>query len=191
MVVARYPTKFIQLDFDSMDNENTSDRLFALLEKLIPLVDDLADKWRVLLSLLMGLIGWFGFYLLQLNDWRWQTTMAVLVLVAIPPLILGRLYWSLRDIQQLPDLLDEVEDDLKSTWHGVSTGKRGALNVFKQAKNLYEVRGLLGNADDVIGQYISFGVLVNPLFLILAALAPLFTLLLFFAGVITLFAAAI
>lgn len=173
------------------DNQGPTDRLLGLMEKLIPIVDDLADKLRVLLLLLLALAGWFAFYLLQLNDWGWKSTLTVLVLVGIPLLILARIYWSLRDIQALPDVLDDVENDLKATWHGVTSGKRNALNVFKQVKNLYEVRGLLGSADDLIGNYVSFGVLVNPFFLILAALSLLFTLMLFLAGLITLLTAAI
>lgn len=174
-----------------MEQPSATDRLIELMEKLIPIVDDLADKLRILLVMLLGLIIWFGFYLMQLNDWGWKSTSLILIMVLIPLLILGRVYWSLRDIQTLPDILDDVEDDLKSTWHGVTSGKQNAFNVIKQAKNLYEVRGLLGSADDLIGNYISFGVLVNPLFLILAALALISTFVLFLVGSITLICAII
>lgn len=172
-----------------MEDKNTSEQLLALLDRLIPLVDSLADKLGALLLVLIALLGWFGFYLFGLQEWSWQTTAFTLLFVLVPLLILARLYWSLRDLQALPDIVDEVGDDLRATWTEVRTGKRGALNVFSQAKNLYEVRGLLGSADDLIGQYVSFGVLINPFFLILAVLALMFTLLLFLVGLGTLIGA--
>ncbi len=67
---------------------------------------------------------------------------------------------------------------MQLAWKEAKTSKRGAVNLFSQAKNLYQVRGLLGGAGDMIGQYVNFGVLVNPLFLLLGVLALLATFLL-------------
>lgn len=168
---------------------DTENRLEALLGRVIPIVDGLADKLRILLVLLIALLIWFGVYLSVINDWSWKPTAMILFLAAIPLLILGRLYASLRDVQALPDTLDEVGDDVRLGWSQVSSGKPGAFNIVRQAKNLFEIRGLLGSADELIGNYVSFGVLMNPLFLILAVLALLFTLLLTLIGLGTLVSA--
>lgn len=171
-----------------MDTD-TSARLQLLLGRLIPIVDGLADKLQVLLFVLAGLLLWFGFYLLGIRDWSWQTTVTLLMLVVVPLLILGRLYWSLRDLQALPDTMDEVSGDLRAGWTQLSSGKRSAFNIFSQARQLFEMRGLLGSADELIGNYVSFGILINPLFLILSVLALLFTLFLLLVGLGTLLGA--
>ncbi|MGV6858619.1 MAG: hypothetical protein ACWA5X_06545 [bacterium] len=168
-----------------------TEQLLKLLDQLIPLVDGLADKLRVLLWALLGILLWFGFYLLHLKGWGWGTAAIVAIIVVIPLLILMRIYVALRGIQELPDTLDEVSDDMQLAWKQSTSGKRGAMNVISQARNLYQVRGLLGGAGDMIGQYVNFGVLVNPLFLLLGVLALLATLILAVISIVTLLTAVL
>ena len=150
-------------------------QLLSILDDLIPLVDGLADKLRILLWGLLLMLAWFGYYLLQLNHWGWGSTAVVATVIAIPLFILARIYWSLRSVQELPNTLDDVTDDMQLAWKEAKGSKRGAANVFSQAKNLYQIRGLLGGAGDMLGQYVSVGALVNPFFLLLGVLALLAT----------------
>ncbi len=82
--------------------ESGTEKLLDLLDKLIPLVDDLADKLGVLLLALLGMLLWFAFYLLQLKGWGVGPAATVAIIVAIPLFVLWRLYAALRGIQALP-----------------------------------------------------------------------------------------
>ncbi len=166
--------------------ESNTEKLLDLLDKLIPLVDGLADKLRILLWLLTGILLWFGIYLFQILSWGITATVIVAIIVGIPLLILLRIYWSLRSVQDIPNTLDDVTEDMQLAWKDAKSRKRGAMNVFTQAKNLYQVRGLLGNAGDIMGQYVSVGALINPFSLLLGVLSLLATLFLGLIALITL-----
>lgn len=166
------------------------DKLIAQLEKLVPLVDRMADSLRRVILISVAVLAWIGAYLHLLHGFSWTTTLIVVGLAALPALVLVRFWTAFEGLKELPKFaaasIDKVTDDVAQNWHAVASGKKDALNVFGQIKNLFSVRTLLNEAGGVLSQSFSIGTLVNPFSLLLGVLALLGTGLLFLLALILL-----
>jgi ABC-type multidrug transport system fused ATPase/permease subunit len=166
------------------------DHLFALFDKLVPLVDNVADAMRTTTLLGLLIIGWLFVWMFFLQSFSLTTSLVLLTIIAIPILILFRFWWALESLKDLPEIaqemMDDVTDEAKETWRSVRSDKKKALNVLGQAKNMWEMKSLLGELDDVFAQYINIGTLVNPFSLILGIISLLSILLLGLIGVVLL-----
>ncbi len=158
------------------------------LQKILPLVDDLADGLGILLLISSAISTWVFIYCFQLQHFSMLISLIISGLTLIPTLILSRIWYALESLKDIPvvaqDIMDDVSEETAQSWHAVKSGKKSALNVFGQAKKLFEIRSLLNSADDIIGQYFSIGPLINPFYLFLSALSFFGLLLLFMLGVI-------
>lgn len=157
-------------------------------QRLLPLVDDLADALGVLLLISLLVIGWIFFYLFQLQHFSLAISLCIILLSSLPLLILSRFWFALESLKDIPkiaeQMIDDVTDDVAQSWHADKSGKKGALNLFGQAKKLFEIRSILNSADDIIGQYFSVGPLINPFYLFLGVLSFISLFFIFLTGLI-------
>ena len=172
-----------------MTNETSSyDKLKDSFQKILPLVDDLADGLGVVLLISTAISIWIYIYCFQLHHFSLILSLTISGLTLLPVLILSRIWVALESLKDIPivaeEIIDDVSEDAAQSWHAVKSGKKGALNFFGQARKLFEIRSLLNSADDIIGQYFSIGPLVNPFFLFLSALSFVGLFFLFVLGAI-------
>ena len=170
-----------------MENKTVNySKLKEAFQKILPLVDDLADGLRFVLLISVALSLWIFIYCFQLHQVSLITSLVISGLTLIPSLILSRIWYALENLKDIPtvaeEIIDDVTDEAAQSWHLAKSGKKGALNFFGQAKKLFEIRTLLNSADDIIGQYFSIGPLVNPFYLLLSAFSFLGLFFLFVVG---------
>ncbi len=163
-------------------------KLQQSFQRLLPLVDDLADALGVLLLISLLVAVWVFYYLFQLHHFSLLVSLSISALSILPILILLRFWFALESLKDIPkiaeEIIDDVTDDVAQSWHAVKSGKKGALNFFGQAKKLFEIRSILNSADDIIGQYFSIAPLVNPFYLFLGVLSFIGLFFLFVAGAV-------
>lgn len=140
-------------------------------QRLLPLVDSLG----VLLLISIALTGWVFTYFFYLKQFSLLISLLIVGFAWLPILILTRFWFALENLKDIPkiaeNLIEGVTEESAQTWHSVKSGKKGAFNLWAQAKKLFEIRSILNSADDIIGQYFSIGPLVNPVYLFFGALS--------------------
>ncbi|NOQ65157.1 MAG: hypothetical protein GQ582_11660 [Methyloprofundus sp.] len=170
------------------DKISDPNKLQQAFQKILPLVDNLADALRTVLLIALAVSIWVFIYCFKLQQFSLVTSLIVSGLTLIPSLILSRIWYALESLKDIPsvaeDMLDDVTDTAAQSWHAVKSGKKGAFNIWGQAKKLFEIRSLLNSADDVIGQYFSIGPLINPFYLFLSVLAFIGLFIVILAGII-------
>ncbi len=157
---------------------NSVSRARAALERLLPLAERLAGAIRAVSLLGLGAVSWLFVWLYFLRGSSLTTALIVSALAMLPVLVLVRFWWSLAELRELPRIMRTMRADLgeevTGTLNSLRAGERGrTLGLIAQARRLFEVRSLLGQLDDVIGQYLSVGMLVNPLMLMLGVVSLL------------------
>ena len=168
------------------DDASTINKLQTAFQRLLPLVDDLADALGILLLISLGLTVWIFIYVFHLHHFSLTVSLSIVGLMFIPILILSRFWFALENLKDIPkiaeQIIDDVTEDTAQSWHAIKSGKKGALNFFGQAKKLFEIRSILNSADDIIEQYFSIGPLVNPFYLFLGILSLFGLFVLFLTG---------
>ncbi len=153
------------------------DQLLGLFNKLLPLIDNVSDGLRFIALLGLGITTWLFIWMFFILDWSVIATAIITLLVFIPSFVLLRFWWTLVDLKDLPDIAEEILEDVnaevKSTWQDIRLGKKQTLSFIGQAKNLWEIKSLLGQLDEVFSQYLNIGLLVNPFSLLVAILSVL------------------
>jgi membrane associated rhomboid family serine protease len=101
-------------------------KLRNTFEQLLPLADDLADALGVLLLIASGVIIWIFFYLFYLQGIAVLWALGLTAIALIPVLILWRFWNALESLQNIPDvaeeLIDDVTEDVSQSWHAIKTG---------------------------------------------------------------------
>lgn len=171
----------------ALDSE-TVQHLKLSFQRLLPLVDDLADALGVLLILSFAVAVWIFVYLFQFLQLSIFISLLICSVSLLPIFILTRFWFALENLKNIPNVAEELFDDVKGdvaeSWHAVKSGKKGALNFLGQAKKLFEIRSILNSADDVIQQYFSIGPLINPIYLFFGILSLISLFFLFISGII-------
>jgi len=164
------------------------DKLKQSFQRLLPIVDDLADGLGVLLLISLALMLWIFVYMFYLQHFSLVMSLVISGIALFPVLILSRLWFALESLKDIPkiaeEMIDDVTEDAAQSWHAVKSGKKGALNFFGQAKKLFEIRSILNSADDIIEQYFNISPLVNPFYLFFGVLSFIALFFLFMAGAI-------
>jgi hypothetical protein len=172
----RKPNQTVQIMSQNSPDTATDldDKLIAQLEKLTPLADSMADTFRTMILFSLGLLIWLAAYLL-LQGASLTLTLVITGLAALPALILVRFWRAFEGLKELPkfaaETIDTVTDEVSENWHAVTSGKKDAMNLVGQAKNLFTVRSLLNEAEDALGHAFNITTLINPLSLIFGVLA--------------------
>lgn len=169
-------------------NTSSLNKLKDSFQRLLPLVDDLADALGVLLLISLAVVTWIFSYLYFFQHFSLFISTCAYGISILPVLILSRLWFSLENLKDIPaiaeEMMEDVSGDVAQSWHAVKSGKKGALNLFGQAKKLFEIRSIINSADDIIKQYFSIGPLVNPFYLFLGVLSFISLFFVFLAGLI-------
>lgn len=159
------------------------DRLFDLFNKLVPLIDNIADAMRTICLFGFVILVWFFVWMYYLQSFSLTSALIFVGLASLPVLVLSRFWWALSSLKNLPDiagdLVDDVTDEVKTQWKALNGTEKSQVNIIGQVSNLWQLRSLLSELDDIFAQSFSLGILMNPLSLLLGVLS-LLSLFLFF-----------
>jgi hypothetical protein len=163
-------------------------RLLEIFQRLLPMVDSVADKLRFALMLGLGLDSWIFVWLYFLKHFSLSSSLIVAGVVLLPLLIILRFWWALEELKDLPNIagrmMGDSKNEIRETAQGIRAGKVQKLSFLGSAKSLWSIGSMAGEASDLLGSYISIGTLVNPLSLILGVLSLGFVLLLVLIGLV-------
>ncbi|HHL19832.1 MAG TPA: hypothetical protein ENJ33_08860 [Thiothrix sp.] len=153
-------------------DKDTLKKLEKLLAKLMPLVGSATKKLRFLILMGIAVILWLFIFMFVLQKMTLGWALGISVVLALPVLWLSRFYFALQDLNDLPEMINEIKTDLTSSLQALtSTKKVTAVNAVSGAKDLWEIRSLLSNGREMLGDYVSIAVLANPLSLFLGVLS--------------------
>jgi hypothetical protein len=164
-------------------------RLLSLLERLLPLVDTLADKLRLLWILGVLVTGWFVVWCYYLKHYSLVASALVGLVAFFPTLILLRFWWAMEELKSLPDIAGQMVGDTKSglqqSVQNIRAGKTPKLGFLSAGKSLWSVGAMASEALGLMGS--SVATLANPVMLILGVTSFVGVILLFFVGVMLAF----
>lgn len=162
--------------------------LLDVFNRMLPIVDGMADSIRNTALLGVLLVAWVFVWLFFLRDFSLTTALWVAGIALLPLLILARFWWALEELKGLPDIVEDMMDDAKEEFHdtvqGIRAGDKQKMGLIGSMKNLWSVGSLEREAKELAGSYISIGTLMNPFMLILGVLSLLFVLLLILIGIV-------
>jgi hypothetical protein len=168
-------------------------RLLALFERLVPLVDGLADTLRGVLIVGLLLLIWVGVWMAVLKHLALPLTLIVVSLTAMPLLILLRFWWSLEELKDLPDIaghmMGDAQQEIKQSVQSFRAGNVTKLSFLSATKGLWSVSFMLREAKGMLGSYISITTLINPFMLILGVISLIFVFVLGLVSVVLVFLA--
>jgi hypothetical protein len=177
----------------STETPEQKQRLLALFERLVPLVDGLADKLRFVLIIGVLLLLWVGVWMGMIKHFALPFTLTVVALISLPLLILLRFWWSLEELKDLPNIagqmMGDAKDEIKESVQGIRAGNVAKLSFLSATKGLWCVGSMLREAKGMLGSYISITTLVNPFMLILGVVSLIFVFVLGLVSVILAFLA--
>jgi hypothetical protein len=152
-------------------------RLLVVFEKLLPVVDSLADKLRLILILGVLVTAWLVIWLFFLKHFSLGITAITGIVALLPTLILGRFWWALEELKNLPDIagqmMGDAKNELQESVQNIRAGKAPKLGFFSAGRSLWSVGAMVSEARDLLGSYLSITTLVNPFMLVLGVLSLL------------------
>ncbi|MGB0849064.1 MAG: hypothetical protein ACPGSM_20190 [Thiolinea sp.] len=87
--------------------------LLEMFERMLPVVDGMADSIRFAALLGVGLIVWLFVWLFFLKAFSLTTALIVAGITFLPILLLLRFWWALEELKSLPEIIAEMVDDAK------------------------------------------------------------------------------
>jgi hypothetical protein len=167
------------------------ERLQTIFERLLPMVDALADKLRLIWLLGLLVSVWLVVWCVVLKHYSWAIGLTAGSLALLPSLILLRFWWTLEELKNLPEIAGEMAGDARSQFQtsvqNLRAGKLPELSFLGAGKSLWLIGILATEARDLLGSYISFATLANPFMLILGVISFIGVFLLFLAGIVLVF----
>ncbi len=162
--------------------------LLAMFERMLPLVDGVADSIRFAMLLGLALVIWIFIWFFFLKDYSLTTALIISGLSILPVLLLLRFWWALEELKRLPDIIagmmDDATDEVRTTVQNIRDQQTRQSGLLSSAKNLWKVGSFASEARDLAGSYISIGTLLNPFSLALGVLSLLFVLFLILVGIV-------
>lgn len=167
------------------------ERLFSLFERLLPLVDGLADKIRFVMVMGILVTAWLVTWLYFLKHFSIVITAMAGVFSFLPTLILARFWWALEELKKLPEIAGQMAGDAKSelqvSVQNIRAGKIPKLGFFGAGKSFWSIASMASEARELMGSYISVATLVNPFMLILGVVSLVSVFLLLLTGIVLAF----
>jgi hypothetical protein len=155
-------------------DSNTLKKLEQLLAKLMPLVGSATRKLRFLMLMGIAVIIWLFVFMFVLQEMNLNWVLGISTILALPVFWLSRFYFALQDLNDLPERIDEIKEDLTASFLSLKdTKKATAVNAVSGAKDLWEIRSLLSSGREMLGDYVSIAVLINPFSLLLGVFSVL------------------
>lgn len=166
-------------------------RLLSIFERLLPLLDSVADKLRLLWILGVLVAGWLVVWCYQLKHYSLTVTIIVGVAAFLPTLILVRFWWSLEELKNLPEIAGQMLGDAKSGFQNsvqnIRAGKTAKLGFLSAGKNLWSIGAMAVEARELVGSYLSLATLANPFMLVLGIISVGWVFVLFLVGLVLAF----
>ncbi len=166
-------------------------KLVAIFEHLLPLVDALADKIRFVVILGVLVTAWLVVWFFYLKHFSIGITAAVGVAAFLPTLILARFWWALEELKNLPNIAGQMAGDAKNelqiSVQNIRAGKIPKLSLFSAGKGLWSIGSMAAEARELVGSYISVATLVNPFMLILGIVSLVSVLVLTVTSIVLVF----
>jgi hypothetical protein len=166
-------------------------RLLAIFKNLLPLIDGLADKLRLLWILGLLISVWLVAWCFYFKHYSLGITVFAGIAALLPTLILLRFWWALEELKNLPDIAGEMAGDAKSelqeSVQNIRAGKIPKLSFFSAGKSLWSIGAMASEAGELIGSYISVATLANPFMLVLGGLSIVGIFVLFAVGIVLAF----
>lgn len=168
-------------------------QLQALFQRLLPLVDSLADKLGFALIMGLLLLVWVGVWFGMIKKFSLLVTTLVVGLALLPLLILWRFWWSLNELKNLPAIVDDMTNDaksqLKESVQQLRSNGKAQWNLVTAGKNLWSLSTMLTEGKELLGSYIGITTLLNPFMLLLGLLSLGFVLFLLISSIVLAFLA--
>lgn len=163
-------------------------RLLVIFERLLPLVDSVADKLRFVLIVGLLTLAWVGTWLMLIKHFSMTISLIVVGLCVLPLLILLRFWWALEELKDLPaiagQMLGDAKDEIKASVQDIRAGNTQKLSFLSATKGLWSIGSMLRESKEFLGSYISISTLINPFMLILGVISLVFIFCLLFVGII-------
>lgn len=159
-------------------------RLLALFERILPLIDGVADKLRFVLILGVLMVIWIGVWLLVIKHFSLTISLLALGLGLLPLIVLFQFWWALEELKDLPNIagqmLGDAKNEIKESVQGIRAGNIPKLGFLSASKGLWSLGSMLRESKELLGSYVSISTLINPFMLILgvASLGSVFLLIL-------------
>lgn len=162
-------------------------RLLIIFEKLMPLVDSLADKLKLCIILGVLVSTWLVVWVYFLKHFSIGISLAIGFATFLPTLVLARLWWALEELKSLPEIAGQMMGDAKAEFQqsvlNLRTGKIPKIGFLSAGKSLWSVGAMALETRELVGSYIGLSTLVNPIMLVLGVVSFLSVFLLFLVGV--------
>jgi len=140
----------------------------------MPLVGSATRKLRFLMLTGIAVIIWLFVFMFVLQEMHLNWVLGISAILALPIFWLSRFYFALQDLNDLPDRIDEIKAELTESLLSLkNTKKATAVNAVSGAKDLWEIRSLLSSGREMLADYVSIAVLINPVSLLLGVLSIL------------------
>ena len=156
--------------------------LLRLFDRLLPIVDAIADSVRLAAVVGLVMVAWIFFWMNRFGGFSGTTALLVCGAICLPVLVLLWYWWGLVGLKKLPEDVAEMAGnagtELRSHIQGIRAGETRKLVSHVSLGKLWELRSLADEARELLGSYVRVGSLANPpmlvlLFLSLLSLVPL------------------
>jgi hypothetical protein len=168
--------------------------LLNLFERLLPVVDGIADSFRFATLLGLVLLVWVVIWMFHFGGFEVGTVLIAGAVMVLPVLVLSYFWWGLEGLKKLPETVAELVSDTRDEVREQVLSIRSAekkVGLLGSAGRLWELRSIAGEARELLGSYVQISTLVNPVSLILGFLSLMFIGVLALTGVALAIAALI
>lgn len=151
--------------------------LLRLFDRLLPIVDTIADSVRLAALVGLVMVAWIFFWMNRFGNFSVSTALLVCGLTSLPVLVLLWYWWGLEGLKKLPEnvaqMAGNASAELRSHIQGIRAGEKRKLVSHVSLGKLWELRSLADEARELLGSYVRLGSLANPLLLVLLFLSLL------------------
>lgn len=155
--------------------ENQAQKISSITSRLLPIVDGLTAKIRLICILGLLVTLWLVVWVFWLKHYAWWLAAAAGTIALIPTLILARFWWALAELKNLPDIAGQMVGDAKSelqeSVQNLRAGKVPKLGLLSAGKGLWSVGSMVGELRELAGSYLSIATLANPFMLVLGVIS--------------------
>lgn len=152
--------------------------LMRLFDRLLPIVDAIADSVRLAALLGLVMVIWIFVWMTRLNDLSLATGLTVTAVASLPLLVLLFYWWGLEGVKKLPETVAQMAGsagaEVRSHIQGIRAGETRKLLSHVSLGKLWELRSLADEARELLGSYARVGALASPILLVLLFLSLLF-----------------
>lgn len=169
--------------------------ILSIFGNLLPLLNSMTFSLRVAVWLGVAMVIWIVVWLTLIKGFSWVLGLIVAIMALLPIVFLSRFWWALEELNDLPETIGsmvggttrEVSENVKAIRS--NEPKKRKLALLGSVKGLWKFGSLARDVRGLVGSYIGFGVLANPLSLFLGILSLLFVFVLMLISLVMLFLA--